>query len=538
MTTIDLQTGPTYLGSLTIGGNDVTLDGFTIAGRDGTPSTIAASNILINTQLNNIVIENNKLEVGNNVAPSSNTDDGMGILSTYTTTPSAFVNSINVHDNLFVPLTTTGRRAFYINPGVTTFTFKDNDISGDFKSTSATEAGNALIQNNTVTGSGSSAGLAAEGFQNPDTFGQATFTGNQISGVANGISVFEANNTNINHNVITSSGTAVRVLDDGTATGTVDPSTIHVNRNSLAVGAGNNGITAEADFASSVDGSCNWWGNFSGPGAIASGTGSKVTSNVEYSPWLQTSNLDGDCDPNGNLTIVLDTHPNSPQLFSFTGTNGIAPFTLKDDGTPGANMKTWNKPAGLYVFRVGALPKWALIKLTCNMHETVLKSHLLVQIQLHSGENVVCTFTESYRVPDASIALVSGGPYSGDNIYSGAVLPSQTLTQSFAPGETKSFFVRFQNDGLDSDTFRVASKLKGSLKYSVVFMAGNVEITGKVNAGTYKFTLAPGATRMIEIRVTAGAIGGADSRNIILTQQSKTAPDARDTVKAFVNAAP
>ena len=69
-------------------------------------------------------------------------------------------------------------------------------------------------------------------------------------------------------------------------------------------------------------------------------------------------------------------------------------------------------------------------------------------------------------------------------------------------------------------------------------MAGTTEITGKVNAGTYKFTLAPGATRMIEIRVTAGAIGGADSRNIILTQQSKTAPDARDTVTAFVNAAP
>jgi hypothetical protein len=150
----------------------------------------------------------------------------------------------------------------------------------------------------------------------------------------------------------------------------------------------------------------------------------------------------------------------------------------------------------------------------------------------------VCTFTESYRIPDAMIATSSGGPFSGNNIYSGSVLAIQTVTQSFNAGQTKSFFVKFQNDGLDTDRFRVVSKLKGSLKYQVVFMNGTVEITGKVNAGTYRFTLAPGATRMIEIRVTAGAIGGSDARNIILTQQSRTAPAARDTVKAFVNAAP
>jgi len=262
-----------------------------------------------------------------------------------------------------------------------------------------------------------------------------------------------------------------------------------------------------------------------------------VTANVDYAPWLLSTNLDSECSPNGNLTIILQTHPENGTVFSFTGTNGIAPFTLKDDGTT-ANTKTWNKPAGIYTFQVGALPKWALISLTCDSHQTVLKSHRLVQITLHSDENVTCTFTESYRIPDAMIALTSGGPYSGDNIYSGAVLPSQTLTQSFAAGQTKSFFVKFQNDGLDADTFRVASKLKGSLKYGVIFMNGTVEITGKVNAGTYKFQLAPGATRMIEIRVTAGAILGSDSRNIILTMQSKTAPAARDTVKAFVNAAP
>ena len=189
----------------------------------------------------------------------------------------------------------------------------------------------------------------------------------------------------------------------------------------------------------------------------------------------------------------------------------------------------------MYVFRVAALPKWALITLTCNTHETILKSHRLVQIQLLAGQNVTCTFTESYRIPDAMIALSSGGPYAVDNFYSGAVTPSQTLTQSFVPGDTKSFYVRFQNDGLDTDTFRIWSQLKGSLKYGVVFMAGNVEITGKITADTYHFKLAPGATRTIEIRVTAGAITASDMRSIVLTMQSKTATAALDTVKAIVN---
>ncbi len=308
-----------------------------------------------------------------------------------------------------------------------------------------------------------------------------------------------------------------------------------MNRNSLAVSGGNTGISADAAFARSVDGTCNWWGNTSGPGAIASGSGSMVTSNVGFAPWLLSSNLDSNCAPGGHITIILQAHPEGSQPFSFTGTNGIAPFTLIDDGSP-SNIKDFDVPAGLYVFRVAALPKWALFTLTCDQHETILKSHRLVQIQLQSDQDVTCTFTESYRIPDAMIALTSGGPYSVDNFYSGAVTPSQTLTQSFATGETKSFFVRFQNDGLDTDTFRVWSQLKGSLKYGVVFMAGNVEITGKVLADTYHFKLAPGATRTIEIRVTAGSITASDVRNIVLTLQSKTATAAVDTVKAFVNA--
>jgi Periplasmic copper-binding protein (NosD) len=533
VTNIQLQTGPTYLGALTVGGSNVTVNGFTVIGRDGTPSVIAASDILLNSGLNNVVIENNKLEVGEVDPGSTNGDDGFGLLTTYTTTPAAFVASLNVHDNLFVPLSSIGHRAYYINPGVDSFTFQNNTITGNFVRYSWTQAKNGLVANNVLTGNGSSDGFGATGAPDPTLYGATTFSGNTISNVDTGIWIDETNNVTVTHNKITSSANAVRVTDEGDFPGQYDPTTVSITRNNLAVGAANNGIEGST-LSSSVDGTCNWWGNVSGPGAIASGTGSLVTANVNYTPWLQSSDLDSSCSAGGNITIILDAHPDGSQPFSFTGTNGIAPFTLIDDGSS-SNTKTFTEPAGLYVFRVGALPKWALIKLTCDTHETILKPHRLVQIQLQPDQNVTCTFTESYRIPDAMIALTSGGPYSGDNIYSGAVLPSQTLTQSFAAGDTKSFFVRFQNDGLDTDTYRVASKLKGSLKYSVLFMIGNVEITGKVLADTYSFSLAPGATRTIEIRVTAGAISPSDLRRIILTLQSKTAPAAVDTVKAVVN---
>jgi hypothetical protein len=116
----------------------------------------------------------------------------------------------------------------------------------------------------------------------------------------------------------------------------------------------------------------------------------------------------------GIVSIILQTHPEGATPFNFTATNGIAKFTLVDNGTP-ANTRTWSKPAGIYTFRVANPAKWALISLTCDSQQLTLKAHRLVQITLHSDEHVTCTFTESYRIPDAMIALLSGGPYSGNN---------------------------------------------------------------------------------------------------------------------------
>ena len=55
-------------------------------------------------------------------------------------------------NTIFAPLTDSAFRAFYINPGVDAFVFKDNTITGQFGATSMTQAKAGLVQGNTVNG--------------------------------------------------------------------------------------------------------------------------------------------------------------------------------------------------------------------------------------------------------------------------------------------------------------------------------------------------------------------------------------------------
>jgi hypothetical protein len=76
--------------------------------------------------------------------------------------------------------------------------------------------------------------------------------------------------------------------------------TSEVTRNNLGIGATNYGIALHPNLAAqypslSVDGECNWWGNKSGAGAVGTGAGSLVGTNVDYKPALKSSKLNSDC---------------------------------------------------------------------------------------------------------------------------------------------------------------------------------------------------------------------------------------------------
>jgi hypothetical protein len=76
--------------------------------------------------------------------------------------------------------------------------------------------------------------------------------------------------------------------------------TAQVNQNSLAVGNANHGIAIAPALATqypslSVDGECNWWGASNGPSTVGTGSGAMVGPNVDFKPWLKSSNLDRGC---------------------------------------------------------------------------------------------------------------------------------------------------------------------------------------------------------------------------------------------------
>jgi hypothetical protein len=74
----------------------------------------------------------------------------------------------------------------------------------------------------------------------------------------------------------------------------------HVNQNNLDVTLVNYGIAVDPTLSAaypnlSVDGTCNWWGASNGPGPVGPGSGSRVTPNVDFTPWLIAPAPGGAC---------------------------------------------------------------------------------------------------------------------------------------------------------------------------------------------------------------------------------------------------
>ena len=80
----------------------------------------------------------------------------------------------------------------------------------------------------------------------------------------------------------------------------------NVNQNSLDIGSTAFGMAVHPALTTlyptlSADGTCNWWGNKTGPGPVGPGTGSMVTTGVDYKPWLKSARLSkGQCGDKGH----------------------------------------------------------------------------------------------------------------------------------------------------------------------------------------------------------------------------------------------
>jgi hypothetical protein len=109
-----------------------------------------------------------------------------------------------------------------------------------------------------------------------------------------------------------------------------------VNRNSLAVGAAQGGIIVHSALTGgSVAGTCNWWGDASGPGSIASGSGSLVSANVTYAPWLTSASLTGGC-----LDAALSPTTKAYGSVVVNATSADQTFTLTNTGDAALHVGT------------------------------------------------------------------------------------------------------------------------------------------------------------------------------------------------------
>ena len=280
VTTIQLQTGPTYLGALTIDGTPVTLDGFTITGFDGTPTSLASTNIYVTTNPDDVKIINNRVNVGAIDLISSNGDDGFGLITTYNETSD--VDNLSVTGNIFEPFNSAGTRAFYINPGVNHFLFFQNVINGNFTRTAITQAKNGIVEENTLTGVGPagsrSRGFGTWGYPDPTIYGHTTFRNNTITGVSKGVAISETNNVTIENNFFVDNDIAVWIGDSMPLV--FNPATISINKNSI-VNSDMFGTQNASGSAGTVNAEMNWWGSNS-PVDVAA----EVNGDVDFTPWL------------------------------------------------------------------------------------------------------------------------------------------------------------------------------------------------------------------------------------------------------------
>jgi nitrous oxidase accessory protein NosD len=100
---------------------------------------------------------------------------------------------------------------------------------------------------------------------------------------------------------------------------------IHVNFNNIT---GSTGFGINNTAMGTLDGECNWWGAANGPGPVGPGSGDRVSTGVDYTPWLVAPAPGGSC---------TGTPPNPPPSKDACKKDGWMAFT-DDQNRPFKNQ--------------------------------------------------------------------------------------------------------------------------------------------------------------------------------------------------------
>lgn len=164
-----------------------------------------------------------------------------------------------------------------------------NDTVGNPILLQATAAGahkTVVVTNNNFHNNTNASVIYAVGITGGTITGNTILPASDVTGIS-----FSGADTNITvkKNIITGGARGVRVENVYGA-----DSSITVNRNNVSSDSGY-GVGNTDAAITSLDATCNWWGSASGPGSVGPGTGSPVTTNVNFASWLTSSNLNSAC---------------------------------------------------------------------------------------------------------------------------------------------------------------------------------------------------------------------------------------------------
>ena len=181
--------------------------------------------------------------------------------------------------------------------------------------TSGSGVTTVLVEHNTITGDGSadSAGLfVMSGFYGPEDI-DLTASYNEISNWGYGVVTYEcAGGITPCAFLSVDIGPMNNIRDNDVGVGVYNGSSaVAVNFNYI-VGNAILGVESD-DTANILDATSNWWGACDGPGPVGPGSGDKVSTLVDFDPWI-TGPCDSDSDglADDQETLVIGTDPRNP----------------------------------------------------------------------------------------------------------------------------------------------------------------------------------------------------------------------------------
>jgi hypothetical protein len=134
------------------------------------------------------------------------------------------------------------------------------------------------------------------------------------------------------------------------------------------------------------------------------------------------------------------------------------------------------------------------------------------------------------RQPDALIGSQGNGVHND----TGA---NQTLQKPIAKGTNDTFNLRFTNDGLVTDSFKISGPGSGA-GFTATYLDGTTNVTAQVVAGTYQVAnLAPGGGKSLTLKVAVGAgVAAGTTHSWLVEQTSTVAGGFTDAVMAVAKA--